>query len=384
MNVPFFDLKRQYLSIKPEIDQAIENTIDRCAFVAGEKVKQFEDDFAGYCGVKHAVGVCNGTSAIYVALSAIGVGRGDAVITVPLTFIATAEAITLSGARPIFVDIDEESFTISPAAVAAYVKSNCRWDQDHKVLTDKNTGCRIKAIMPVHLYGQIGDMDEIIDIADEYSLYVIEDSAQAHGATYKNKKSGSIGHIGAFSFYPSKNLGAYGQGGMVTANDDKVIDKIRMHIDHGSNIRYEHQFEGWNFKMDGLQAAILDIKLKHLDEWNDKRRAHARVYDKNIREKDGLILPKEKAGRNHIYHLYVVRVKDRSGFMGFLKQKNVGTAIHYPIALHLQAAYKYLDHKEGDFPVSEECARQVVSLPMFPELTAEEVRYVSEAVDRWQ
>ena len=384
MNVPFFDLKRQYRIIKPEIDNAIENTIDRCAFVAGEKVKQFEDDFARYCGVKHAVGVSSGTSAIYVALRALGVGDGDAVITVPFTFIATVEAITLCGARPIFIDIDDNSFTLSPQALTTYLKEKCRWDQGKGNLIDKKTECKIKALMPVHLYGQIADMDEINQIAGEYSIYVIEVSAQAHGAAYKGKKSGSVGDVGAFSFYPSKNLGAYGQGGIVTTNDDEIIKKMRMHIDHGSHVRYEHEFEGWNFKMDGIQAAILDAKLMHLDEWNGKRRGLARIYSENIKEKDRLKLPREKADRSHIYHLYVVRVKDRGGFMDFLKQKNIGVSIHYPIALHLQNAYKYLDYKEGEFPVSEACAKEVVSLPMFPELTDDEAMYVAKTVDSWQ
>ncbi len=383
MDVPFMDLKRQYELIKEDIDMAIKKTIDSCAFVAGERVKEFEQNFAAYCGVKHAVGISSGTSAIYVALKALDIGRHDAVVTVPYTFIATVEAVSLSGAKPIFVDIDEESYTILPARIEEYFKKECEWSEKKKSLVDKERKVRIKAILPVHLYGQMADMDEISKIAQKYGLAVIEDSAQAHGSTYKGKMSGSIGHCGAFSFYPSKNLGAYGQGGMVTTNDDATAEKVRMIIDHGQKERYHHSFEGWNFKMDGFQASILNAKLEYLNDWNEDRRQNAAFYNELLKDVPGIQTPVEKAERKHMYHLYVVRVGNREYFQSFLHNAGIGTSIHYPIPLHMQEAYKSLNYKEGSFPVSEKLASQIVSLPMFPELTKQEIEYVCAMIKEW-
>ncbi|MEO0095254.1 MAG: DegT/DnrJ/EryC1/StrS family aminotransferase [candidate division WOR-3 bacterium] len=383
MQVPFMDLKRQYEMIKDEIDEAIKKTIDSCAFVAGEKVKEFENNFASYCGAKYGIAISSGTSAIYAALKALDIGRHDAVITVPYTFIATAEAISLTGATPIFVDIKEDSYTIDPEKIKEYIEKKCEWIEKKNVLRDQEKKLNVKAIIPVHLYGQTADMDEIMKIAKKYNLAVIEDAAQAHGASYKEKKAGAIGELSAFSFYPSKNLGAYGQGGMVLTNNEELAEKVRMLIDHGQKERYFHEFEGWNFKMDGFQAAILNVKLNYLDDWNEDRRQNAYYYNELLNGIDKIITPKEMDYGKHIYHLYVVRVPDRDGFMKFLKENGIGTGIHYPKPLHLQKAYNHLGYKEGDFPVSEKCANEIVSLPMFPELTKHEIEYVCSKIKEW-
>lgn len=377
------DLKRQYDLIKEEIDKAIFDTIETCAFVAGSKVKEFEENFSQYCGVNYAVGISSGTSALYVALRALDIGKHDAVITVPYTFIATIEAITLTGAIPIFVDINEDSYNIDPQKIREYIKKSCEWNEKKGMLRDQEKKLNVKAIMPVHLYGQMADLDEIKKIAQEYNLSVIEDAAQAHGATYKDKKAGTLGNLGAFSFYPSKNLGAYGQGGMVITNDAALAERMRMLIDHGQKERYCHLFEGWNFKMDGFQAAILNIKLNYLDDWNEDRRQNANYYNELLQKIDKIIFPKELPGCRHIYHLYAVRVKERDQFQEFLRNNQIGTSIHYPLPLHLQKAYQYLGYKVADFPVAEKCAKEIVSLPMFPELTKQEIEYVCEKIKEW-
>ncbi len=377
------DLRRQYEMIKNEIDEAIQKTIDSCAFVAGEKVKEFENNFVNYCGAKCGIAISSGTSAIYVALKALDIGRHDAVITVPYTFIATAEAISLTGATPIFVDIREDSYTIDPEKIKQYIEKKCEWIEKKNVLRDQERKLNVKAIIPVHLYGQTADMDEIMNIAKKYKLFVIEDAAQAHGALYKDKKAGTIGDLSAFSFYPSKNLGAYGQGGMVLTNNEELAERVRMLIDHGQKERYLHEFEGWNFKMDGFQAAILNVKLNYLDDWNEDRRQNAYYYNKLLNGIDKIITPKEMDYGKHIYHLYVLRVPDRDGFMKFFKENGIGTGIHYPKPLHLQKAYSHLGYKEGDFPVSERCASEIVSLPMFPELTKHEIEYVCAKIKEW-
>jgi len=377
------DLKRQYSEIKDEIDNAIQETLDGCAFVAGEKVRQFEKRFAEYCGVHHVVGVSSGTSALYVALKALGVGKGDIVVTVPFTFIATVEAVTLTGARPLFIDIVKDSYNISLKKLKSYIERCCEWNSKNKTLVDKSTNLTVKGLIPVHLYGLMSDMDEITEIAGQYNLFVLEDAAQAHGAIYKDRKAGSIGHIGCFSFYPSKNLGAYGQGGAATTNDARLAEKMRMFIDHGQREKYQHIHEGWNFKMDGLQAAVLRAKLSYLDRWNSARRKHAQRYNELLKDTDGIVLPEELPGRKHVYHLYVIHVKDRASLQEYLKNAQIGYSIHYPIALHLQNAYHYLGYKRGDFPDTEECAQGVLSLPMFPELTAQELDYVCSKIKEW-
>ena len=377
------DLKRQYEMIKDEIDEAIQKTIDSCAFVAGEKVKEFENNFANYCNAKYAIGISNGTSAIYAALKALNIGKHDAVITTPLTFIATAEAISFAGATPIFVDINEDSYTLDPEKIKEYIEKKCEWIDKKGILRDQEKKLNVKAIIPVHLYGQPADLDPIISIAKKYNLAVVEDAAQAHGALYKDKKAGTIADLGAFSFYPSKNLGAYGQGGMVVTNNEELANKIRMIIDHGQKERYYHEFEGWNYKMDGFQASILNTKLGYLDDWNEDRRQNAYYYNELLNGLEKIITPKEMAYAKHVYHLYVVRVPNRENFQSFLKDNSVGTSIHYPMPLHLQKAYKHLGYKEGDFPISEKCAREIVSLPMFPELTRQEIEYACTIIRKW-
>jgi dTDP-4-amino-4,6-dideoxygalactose transaminase len=383
MQVPYLDLKRQYLTIKDEINNAIQSTIDNCAFVAGSKVKQFEDDFASYCGAKYAIGVSCGTSALYVALRTSGIGKGDIVVTVPYTFIATVEAITVTGARPVFIDIEQDSYNISTDKLKKYIEDECTYDTARKILIDKKTGLKVRAIIPVHLYGQMADMDVIMDIAQEYNLLVLEDAAQAHGATYKNRKAGTIGQIGCFSFYPSKNLGAFGQGGALVTSDEKIAARTRQFINHGQTGKYAHAFEGWNFKMDGFQAAILDAKLKHLDMWNQARRDNARKYDKLLAGLDGIRLPRNMPERDHVYHLYVIWVKDRASLQEYLEREGVGFSIAYPIPLHLQGAYEYLGYARGDFPNSERCAEGVIALPIFPELTEKEIEHVSATIGSW-
>ncbi len=383
MQVPFLDLKRQYLRIKDEIDNELQKTIYSCSFVAGEKVKQFEESFARYCGVKYAVGISSGTSALYVALKALGITHHDGVITVPFTFIATAEAITLTNARPIFVDIEKESYNISCNKIRDYIKEFCEWNDQHRVLLDKKYKLRIRAIIPVHLYGQAADMDEIMKIAAQYNLFVIEDAAQAHGATYKEKKVGTIGHIGVFSFYPTKNLGAYGQGGAVITNSAKLADKMRMFIDHGQKEKNNYAFEGWNFKMDCFQAAVLDVKLKYLDKWNLERQKHAHYYNELLKTIPGITLPQATPNCQHVYHAYIIRVRNRDALQEYLNKAGVNTSLYYARPLHLQDAYRYLKYNQGTFPNAEECAEEVLALPIFPELNRREIEYVCETIKKW-
>jgi len=357
MNVPLVDLKRQYLSIKREIDAAIQEVIDKSAFIMGEKVEQFENDFAAYCGVKYGVGTSSGTTALHLALLACGVTGGDEVITVPYTFIATAEAISQTGARVIFVDIEDKSYTMDSEKV-------------EKAITKKT-----KAIIPVHLFGHPADMDKIAKIARKYNLVVIEDACQAHGAEYGGRRVGSLGDIACFSFYPAKNLGAYGDAGMVVTDDGGLAEKMRLLGNHGCSKKYYHQREGYNYRLDAIQAAILRVKLRHLEEWTEKRRRNAKLYDELL-EGSQVGTPIEMEYAKHVYHLYVVKVKNRDKLYLKLKENGISVAVHYPLPLHLQEAYRYLGYKKGDFPVSEACSESLLSLPMFPELTQEEIKRI--------
>ena len=362
MKVPFLDLKAQYQSIKPEIQSALNQVLENTAFAGGPFVAQFEKEFAAFCGTKHAVGVGSGTDALWAALVAMGVGPGDEVITVPDTFIATAEAISFCGARPVFVDVEETTYNMDPARLEA-------------AITPKT-----KAIIPVHLFGQMADMDPIMEIARKRRLYVIEDAAQAHGAEHKGKKAGSVGDVGCFSFYPGKNLGAYGEAGAVVTNNDQLADKMRMFRDHGQPKKYYHDMIGWNARMDGFQGAVLSVKLKHIDAWNEARRNNARLYTQLFAGASGLVAPREADYAKHVYHIYAIRVRNRDAFMAGLGEKDIATGIHYPVPLHLTGAYRSLGYKAGDFPVAERCANEFVSLPMFPELTAEQIDYVAKEV----
>jgi dTDP-4-amino-4,6-dideoxygalactose transaminase len=362
MPIPFLNLKTQHQALKAEILAAVSEVLDNTAFAGGPYVTKFEEQFASYCQTAHCVGVGNGTDALWFALLALGVGPGDEVITVPNTFIATAEAITYCGAKPVFVDIDEATYTMDPALI-------------EKAITRKT-----KAIIPVHLYGQMAEMDAIMEIARKHKLFVIEDACQAHGAEYKRKRAGSIGDVGCFSFYPGKNLGACGEAGACVTNNLELKNKMAMYRDHGQAKKYYHDVVGWNGRMDGIQGAILSIKLKHLESWTEARRSHAVNYSQALSNTPGVLTPKEAASRRHVYHLYVVRAKNRDLVLKSLADKGVNCAIHYPVPLHLQKAYSHLNLKPGSFPVSEHCAEEILSLPMFPELTSSEIHTVTGAL----
>lgn len=364
--VPFLDLKTQYLAIKPDIMKAIESVLDSTQFVLGPEVQAFEEEFAAYCGVKHALGVNSGTSALHLALLAAGVGPGHEVITVPHTFVATVAAIGYTGARPVLVDIDPDSYTMDPARLEAAITP------------------RTRAIMPVHLYGQPADMDPILGIARSRGLTVIEDTAQGHGALYKGRRCGSMGDLAGVSFYPGKNLGAYGEGGAVLTNNDAYARTIRMLRDWGQEKKYQHVLKGFNARMEGIQGAVLRVKLKHLEAWTESRRAHAAHYQRLLADCHGIILPQAYPDRRHVYHIYAVRVKRRDAFMKFLLDRGIHTGIHYPFAVHMLPAYADLGKKRGDFPEAEKAADEVVSLPMYPEMTKKMVAEVTAAVKAWK
>jgi dTDP-4-amino-4,6-dideoxygalactose transaminase len=358
--VPFLDLKAHHDPIRAEVMAAMNEVIDTNAFAGGPFVAKFEADYAPYCDSKFCIGVGNGTDSLWLALLAMGIGSGDEVITVPMTFMATTEAITYVGATPVFVDVDPRTYTMDVTKVAAAITP------------------RTKAIIPVHLFGQCADMDPIMEIARKHNLMVIEDAAQAQGAQYKGRKAGSIGHAGSFSFYPGKNLGAWGEAGAVTTNDAALAERIKMFREHGQKTKYYHDVVGWNARMDGLQGAVLKVKLKYLDKANDGRRRVAAMYQKLLAGAPGVTLPVEAAYARHIYHVYAVRVGQRDDLIKQLGDRGIGTGIHYPVPVHLQKAYANLGHKRGDFPVSEACADSFLSLPMFPELTDAQVQTVAK------
>ncbi|MCK4393969.1 DegT/DnrJ/EryC1/StrS family aminotransferase [Candidatus Bipolaricaulota bacterium] len=364
MNIPFVDLKAQYRSIKSEIDDAIQRILDTTAFIGGQAVKDFEGDFSSFCTANQCVGVASGTDALFLALQALDVGEGDEVIVPANSFIATSEVVTAVGAKVVFVDVDEHSYNI-----------------DVSKIEDKITA-RTRAIIPVHLYGQPADMDPINEIAQRHNLKVIEDSAQAHGAEYKGRRTGTLGDVACFSFYPGKNLGAYGDAGAVVTNDKEMADKIRMMANHGRLKKYDHLFEGVNSRLDGIQAAILDVKLKHLEDWTAARRNVAAVYNDLLSNLERIVLPKEEAYAKHVYHLYVIQVAQRDSVREFLKDEGISTGIHYPTPLPLLKAYDYLGHKPGDFPVAERLAKEGLSLPMYPELTEEQIAFVTDTIGK--
>lgn len=359
--VPFLDLKAQYKSIKSEILPVVNRVLENCSFILGEEVSAFEKEFSAYQNAASGIAVNTGTSALHLALLSAGIGPGDEVITVSFTFVATVAAIVYTGARPVFVDIDPNSLTMAVNEI-------------EKAITP-----RTKAILPVHLHGQAADMDPIIEIARRHGLIVIEDACQAHGAEYKGRRVGSIGDMGCFSFYPGKNLGAYGEGGMVVTNDQKHDQTIRMLRDWGAQSKYCHILKGYNYRMEGMQGAILRVKLRHLDEWTEARRSHAERYNELLTG-SGVEIPCEMPFNRHVYHIYAVRVPDRDAFQKTLAAYGVQTGIHYPIPVHLQPAYADLGYKAGDFPHTEAAAEEVLSLPMFAELTGEQQDAVSEAV----
>jgi dTDP-4-amino-4,6-dideoxygalactose transaminase len=359
--IPFVNLQAQYRSIKEEVDCAIVRVLDTSQFVLGKEVAALEEEFASYLGVPLAIGVNSGTSALHLALLAAGIGVGDEVVTVPFTFVATVGAIEYTGARPVFVDIDPVSYTMDPALLARAITP------------------RTKAIVPVHLYGQTADMDSILKLASAYEVPVIEDAAQAHGAKYKARHAGTFGEMACFSFYPGKNLGAYGQGGMVVTRNAEHARIIRMLRNWGAEQKYHHVIRGYNYRLDGIQAAILRVKLKHLNDWNEARRMHARRYDVGLLG-TAVRTPIEMSYARHVYHIYAVRTKNRHALQCVLKAAGIETGIHYPFPVHLLPAYADLGYCKGDFPRAEEAAAQVLSLPMHPELQHVQVDAVMNAI----
>jgi len=360
MKIPFLDLKAHHQPIGEQLDSAIAEVIDSAAFAGGPFVAAFERDFAAYCGAGFAAGVGSGTDALWLTLLALGVGPGDEVITVPNTFMATAEAISFCGARPVFVDCDERTYTLDP-------------NQLERAITP-----RTKAIIPVHLFGQTADLDAILEIGRRLGIPVVEDACQAHGALHKGKKAGTLGVAGCFSFYPGKNLGAFGEAGAVVTNDRELSAKITVLRDHGQARKYFHSLIGWNARMDGIQGAVLRVKLKLLDVANSRRRAHARLYDELLGDTEEIVTPFVAPHRQHVYHIYAVRVKHRDRVLQEMAAKGIGCAIHYPIPVHLQEAYRCLGYGKGSFPVAERCAEQFLSLPMYPELTSDQIRTAAE------
>lgn len=380
MHVPFLDLVAPHLELEEELVAEFRTALRKAAFVGGAAVEEFERAFAAYCGTSFAVGVGSGTDAVRFALIAVGVGPGDAVVTVPNTFIATTEAITQAGAAPLFVDVDARTLNMDPAKVEEFIEMQCR--RSGGKLIHAATGREVKAVAPVHLYGQPAEMDLITELAARYGLVVIEDACQAHGAEYFSKeqnrwlKAGSVGRAAAFSFYPGKNLGACGEAGAVTTNDEEIAKGIRRLRDHGQERKYHHQIEGYNGRLDAIQAGILTVKLRRLSEWNDLRRAAAARYCKLLSGEDCL-LPFEPNGMKSVYHLYVVQCERREEVMAHLAKNGIGTGIHYPIPLHLQNAYQHLGYRRGEFPVAERASERVLSLPMYPQLTAGQQEFVA-------
>lgn len=387
MKVPFLDLVTPHKELEEELLAVVKKAFSNAGFIGGSMVEEFEREFARFCGAKYCVGVNSGTDALRFTFMAAGVKPGEIVLTVPHTFIATTEAISQAGAKIAFVDIDEQSYTMDPAKLRAYLETRCDWDPTRNALIERGSNARVAGIVPVHLYGQTADMDPILELAARYNLFVIEDACQAHGAEYFSKKenvwkrAGSMGLAAAFSFYPGKNLGACGEAGAVTTNDEAMAARIKMIRDHGQAKKYYHDVEGYNGRLDSIQAGWLSVKLRHLAKWNEARRSHAHAYHELLAEgKDAITLPVEAAWTKGVYHLYVVRVQDREALQAALAEAGIGTGIHYPIPLHLQKAYAQLGYKQGDFPVTERVAGEIVSLPMFPQMSPEHLAKVAKTV----
>jgi dTDP-4-amino-4,6-dideoxygalactose transaminase len=384
-NIPFLDLVAPHLELEQELTAVFQQVLRSAGFIGGSLVEGFETAFAEFCDTSYAIGAANGTDALRFALMASGVKAGDVVVTVPNTFIATTEAISQAGALPEFVDIDERTYNMDPEALRRYLTERCEFVNGKTI--SMRSGRPVSAVVPVHLYGQTADMDAILELAQEFNLLVVEDACQAHGAKYFSKrenrwkKAGSMGCAAAFSFYPGKNLGACGEAGAVTTSDPKIAKIIRMLRDHGQARKYYHEIEGYNGRLDALQAGLLSVKLQHLERWNEQRREHAKHYNELFAAAEtDIVTPFEPSYSKAVYHLYVVRVRDREQFQTQLNAHKIGTAIHYPIPLHLQKAYQCLGYRIGDFPVCEKLAAQIVSLPMFPTFTEFEQTRVVEAI----
>jgi len=386
-SIPFLDLVAPHIELEQELTAVFQKALRTAGFIGGPMVEEFERAFATFCETSHAVAVSSGTDALRFALMAAGVKPGDVVVTVPHTFIATTEAISQAGALPEFVDIDEQTYNMDPAKLGEYLDQQCTVDDDGNLMS-RRSGRPVTAVVPVHLYGQMADMDAILELAERYRLVVIEDACQAHGAEYFSRKhnrwmkAGSMGRAAAFSFYPGKNLGACGEAGAATTNNAAIAKTMKMLRDHGQATKYYHDVEGYNGRLDAIQAGLLHVKLKHLAKWNAQRREHAAEYKRLCKSLDcALVSPCEPSWSRAVYHLYVVRTSDREGLMEHLKKAGIGTGIHYPIPLHLQKAYGSMNYRAGDFPVTERAAAEIVSLPMFPQLKSEQqARVVDETL----
>ncbi|HEY4705909.1 MAG TPA: DegT/DnrJ/EryC1/StrS family aminotransferase [Thermodesulfobacteriota bacterium] len=379
---PFLDLVSPHVELEAELVSVFRESLRTAGFIGGPQLASFEDNYARFCGARHCVGVANGTDALTLALMASGVKPGDTAVTVANTFIATVEAISHSGARPAFVDIDEATYNMDTEALIEYIEARCEISSDGRPY-DRRTKSPVTAVVPVHLYGQPCDMDAISEIAARYRLIVVEDACQAHGAEYFSrkeggwKKTGAFGAAAAFSFYPGKNLGACGDGGAVTTNSPETAKRIRMLRDHGQSRKYHHEIEGFNSRLDSIQAGFLDVKLKRLSEWNEMRRACAKTYGELLSGADGVIVPEERADAKHVYHLYIIRVKDRDGLQKRLGEAGVATGLHYPLPLHLQNAYRGMGCRKGDLPATERVSSEILSLPMYPGLAFEQQRRIA-------
>jgi dTDP-4-amino-4,6-dideoxygalactose transaminase len=380
--IPFLDLVNLHEELEAELLPVFQKVLRTAGFVGGPMVEDFEREFAAFTGSSHCVGLASGTDAVRFALMAAGVQPGDIVLTVPHTFIATTEGISQAGARPDFVDIEETTYCMDPVKLQEYLEKKCYLDRETGRPYNWESRAPVTAIIPVHIYGQTADMDPLLEIARRYNLIVVEDACQAHGAEYFSKKenrwrkAGTMGHAAAFSFYPGKNLGACGEAGAATTNSESIAKKMRMLREHGQAKKYYHDIEGYNGRLDSLQAGILSVKLRHLAEWNRKRQAAARRYDELLSSVEGVTAPQQPEWSRSVYHLYVVRVQDRAGLQKHLADANIDTGIHYPLPLHLQQAYKHFGYKQGDFPVTEKVAAEILSLPMYPQLEAEQQQRV--------
>ena len=389
MNVPFLDLVSTHVEMEEELVSLFRKALHLAAFIGGQPVQDFETSFAAFCDTEHCVGVGSGTDALRFALLAVGVVSGESVITVPNTFIATTEAISQAGALPEFVDIDERTYNMDPEKLRAFLETMCRRDPVSGKPVSRRTGRTISAIVPVHLYGQMADMDPILQLAAEYNLLVVEDACQAHGAEYFSRKeqrwrkAGSMGDAAAFSFYPGKNLGACGEAGAVTTHSAHAAEIVRKLRDHGQATKYYHDIEGYNGRLDSIQAGILYAKLAHLSDWNHSRREIAKAYEALLAEVTGVVLPFEPNWSRAVYHLYVIRTHDRIEMQNSLREAGVGTGIHYPVPLHLQQAYQGLGYSRGDFPITERVAAEILSLPMFPQLSDSQRQKVSDDVKEY-
>lgn len=383
MDVPLLDLKAQYAAIREKVRAAVDDVLDDQRFILGPRVAALEQEVAKFCGVPHAVAVASGTDALLLSLKALGVGPGDSVVTVPFTFFATAGAIVNLGARPLFVDIDESTFNMDPEWLTRFLARGCTFNLTVQKLVHTSSNTTIKALLPVHLYGQCADMDEILQIARRYRLPVVEDACQAIGARYGDRCAGTMGDFGCFSFFPSKNLGGAGDGGMVMASSEELAARVRLLRAHGAKPKYYHAVVGFNSRLDEIQAAILRVKLEYLEGWSQARNRNAVIYEEQF-QAAGLLnqvrLPVTAAGRTHIYHQYVIRCRKRDDLQAFLKSRGIGTEIYYPLSLHEQECFRYLGYSPVDLPRSRAAAREVLALPIYPELTREQISYVVGAI----